>query len=195
MRFKEAFLFLALLFFVGCESEKPTLQSISKGSASSKEAKEMHQNIDKNSYSELLPYLQDNSMIESRDNKGVLLIFGSNQCKYCDKLKSEILKSKALKNALKNDFSSYYINLSYQKTHLFFQNKLDTQMLGETYQIRSTPTLIFLNPKGEMIFKIVGFMGREKLEIALEFISENLNLDEEQIAEKLYNLYAQKSLL
>ena len=195
MYFKKAFLFLTFLFFVGCESEKPTLQSISKGSVSSKEAKQMHQNIDKNSYSELLPYLQDNAMIEGDGKRGFLLIFGSNQCKYCDKLKSEILKSTALKNALKDDFLSYYINLSYQKTHLFKNQKIDTQMLGEGYQIRSTPTLIFLNPKGEMIFKIVGFMGKEKLEIALEFISKNLNLDEDQIAERLYNLYLQKSLL
>lgn len=189
-----AFLLLAFLFFVGCEGEKPSL-SLSSQSATSKEAQEMHQNIDKNSYAELLPYLQDNSNIQSEGKKAILLIFGSNQCKYCDKLKSEILKSKALKNALKNDFSSYYINLSYQKTHLFNSQKLSTQALGEAYQIRSTPTLIFLNPQGEMIFQIVGFMGKEKLEIALEFISQNPNLSEEQIAEKLYNLYLQKSLL
>ncbi len=46
-----------------------------------------------------------------------------------------------------------------------------------------------------MIFEIVGFMGGKKLELALEYISQNPNLSEAQISENLYNLFAQKSLL
>lgn len=195
MRFKQAFLFLIVLFLLGCKDEKADLDIISKGSPSSKESKEASQNIDKNSYKEILPYLRDNAVIESDGKKGILLMFGSNQCKYCDKLKEEIQDNSTISKLIKDDFFSYYINISYQKTHHFKDQEIDTQILEEGYGIRSTPTLIFLNPKGEMIFKIVGFMGGEKLRVALEFISENLDLSEDEIAEKLYNLYSQKSLL
>ena len=195
MKFKQVFLFLIILFLLGCEDKKPDLSIISNGAASSKEAKEAHENIDKNSYSEILPYLKDNALIESDGSKGVLLMFGSNNCKYCDKLKEEIVRSKMLQELLKNNFCSYYINTSYKKVHRFFSKNLDTQGLGRFYAIRSTPTLIFLNPQGEMIFEIVGFMGGKKLELALEYISQNPNLSEAQIAENLYNLFAQKSLL
>lgn len=195
MRFKQAFLFLIVLLLLGCKDEKADLDIISKGSPSSKESKEASQNIDKNSYKEILPYLRDNAVIESDGKKGILLMFGSNQCKYCDKLKEEIQDNSTISELIKDDFFSYYINISYQKTHRFKDQEIDTQILEEGYGIRSTPTLIFLNPKGEMIFKIVGFMGGEKLRVALEFISKNLDLSEDEIAEKLYNLYSQKSLL
>lgn len=194
MRFKQIFLCLAVLFFLGCEDKKIDSDIISKGVSSSKEAKEAHQNIDRNSYAEILPYLKDNRVIESDGAKVVLLMFGSNGCKYCDKLKNEIKESKELQNQIKNDFFSYYINTSYQKTHSFFSQNLDTQDLAESFAIRSTPTLIFLNPKGELIFEIVGFMGGEKLKLALEYIAKNPNLTQEQISENLYNLFAKKSL-
>lgn len=195
MRFKQGFLFLAVLFLVGCQSEKPDLDIISKGVKDTKASKEAHQSIDKNSYAEILPYLQDNSVIQSDGEKGILLMFGSNGCKYCDKLKDEIKDNAGIAKLIKDSYFSYYINISYQKTHRFKNQEMDTQMLAEGYSIRSTPTLIFLNPQGEMIFKVVGFLGGEKLKIALEFIRNNLNLSEDEIAEKLYNLYSQKSLL
>lgn len=180
---------------MGCESEKPDLNLISKGSSTSQKAREANQNIDKNSYAEILPFLQDNTVIESDGKKVVLLMFGSNQCKYCDKLKAEIKENKNIGSLIKNNFLSYYINTSYKKEHRFFSQTLQTQNLSELYSIRSTPTLIFLNPQGEMIFEIVGFMGGEKLMIALEYISKNPNLTQEQISEYLYTLFAQKSLL
>lgn len=195
MRFKQVFLFLAILFLIGCEDKKPDLDIISYGTSSSKEAKEAHENIDKKSYAEILPYLKDNAKIQSSEDKVVLLMFGSNNCKYCDKLKSEIVKDSTLQKLVKNDFCSYYINTSYKKTHLYFSQTLSTQDLSEGFAIRSTPTLIFLNPKGELIFEIVGFMGGEKLALALEYIAKNPTLTQEQISQNLYNLFVQKSLL
>ena len=122
-------------------------------------------------------------------------MFGSNNCKYCDKLKEEIVRSKMLQELLKNNFCSYYINTSYKKDHRLFSQNLDTQSLANRFGIRSTPTLIFLNPKGDLIFELVGFMGGEKLKLALEYIAKNPNLTQEQISENLYKLFAQKSLL
>lgn len=186
---------MAILFLIGCEDKKVDLDIISKGVSSSKEAKEAHQNIDKNSYADILPYLKDNRVIESDGAKVVLLMFGSNGCKYCDKLKNEIKDSKELQNLVKNDFFSYYVNTSYKKDHRLFSQNLDTQSLASRFGIRSTPTLIFLNPKGDLIFELVGFMGGEKLVLALEYIAKNPTLTQEQISENLYNLFAQKSLL
>lgn len=194
MNLKYIFLFFAVLL-IGCREEKHDIDIISQGGINSDEARELHQNVDKNSYFEILSFLQDNEMIQSDGQKAILLIFGNNGCKYCDQLKKEIVQNTTLQNLIKNDFSSYYINISYKKEHFFNQEIFDTHMLRDYFSIRSTPTLIILNPRGELIFEIIGYMEEKKLQLALKYISENTNLTQEQITKNLYSLFIQESLL
>lgn len=99
----------------GCDDKKIDDNIISTGSAMSAEAIDKAKSLDKESYKEIADLFLDTGEIDfSRD---VLIIFGKNQCKYCDMMKDDIKKSATIQEKIRENFNPYYINTSYEKTH------------------------------------------------------------------------------
>lgn len=144
------------IVFVSCK-EDVSESAISSGAKSSDEHKELEQNLDKNSYLEILDVVGDNK--EIKFDKEVLLIFGRNGCTYCDILKKEIQKDSSLKEKLKN-FNVYYINTSYVKNHdiiLGSRSTLKSQALAYIFNVNTTPNLIFLFKDGSVKYIYPGY--------------------------------------
>ncbi|MGX2983020.1 thioredoxin fold domain-containing protein [Helicobacter sp. 23-1045] len=127
-RIYEILIVFCVLFLSACEN-KIDENIISKGSDFSAEAREKSQNLDKESYKDLAHLFLDTNEIDF--SRGVLIIFGKNQCKYCDMLKDDIKKNPAVQGKIGENFNAYYINTSYQKTHKIFGNSSLTQSSRE----------------------------------------------------------------
>ncbi len=108
---------LCALIFSGCDDKKIDENIISKGAEMSAEAVEKAKNLDKESYKELADLFLDTSEIDF--SREVLIIFGKNQCKYCDMMKDDIKKSPEIQAKIRENFNPYYVNTSYDKIHKF----------------------------------------------------------------------------
>lgn len=167
-------LFVFTLFFIGCDEQKIDSTILSKGSQMSQEAIDLAKNFDKESYKDLADLFLDTSEIDF--NKEVFIIFGKNQCKYCDMLKDEIKKNPALQETLKTHFNPYYINISYNKTHNFNPQKdsnadstknaestqdstkqISTENLAHIFGVSSTPMIAFLDKNMNIKYIYPGF--------------------------------------
>lgn len=172
--------FVFTLFFIGCDEKKIDSTILSKGSQMSQEAIDLANNLDKESYKDLADLFLDTSEIDF--SKEVFVIFGKNQCKYCDMLKDEIKKNPALQDTLKTHFNPYYINISYNKTHNFIsqdsnadstakatdsaknaestQNstkQISTENLAHIFGVSSTPMIAFLDKNMKVKYIYPGF--------------------------------------
>ncbi len=174
MRFKLWLLLAIGCFFVACKDEKVDSNMISSTSNISQEAIEQSKNLDKTSYAGLEHLFGDTERISS-NGKFVLLIFGKNNCQWCDRLKDEIKENKETQALLKQYFQTYYINLSYSKLHyLNFdgqESQRDTAELAMEYSIRPTPTNIFLDSHGQTIFSWPGYFSQSQMQTILGFIA------------------------
>lgn len=174
MKTKSLITLAILLFFVGCKNQQIDQNAFSSQSNISQAAIEKSQNLDQASYAGLEHIFGDTANITS-NQKFVLLIFGKNNCPWCERLKDDIKANYAIQEALLKDFKSYYINLSYSKIHhLDFNGKKsqkETSQLSATYNIRPTPTSVFLDPQGETIFIYPGYLSPEQLQNVLKFIA------------------------
>ena len=112
---------------------------------------------------------------------------------YCDKLKDDIKANLELQNILRDNFASYYINIDYSKIHnLLFDDaeprKIDTLNLAREYNIRPTPTLIFLDSTGKVFFMYPGYLTPSKFQALLQS-TQNYSIidsdDVQNIANKL----------
>lgn len=167
-------LFIFTLFFIGCDEQKIDSTILSKGSQMSQEAIDLAKNFDKESYKDLADLFLDTSKIDF--SKEVFIIFGKNQCKYCDMLKDEIKKNPALQDTLKTHFNPYYINISYNKTHNFIPQKdsnadsaknaestqdstkqISTENLAHIFGVSSTPMIAFLDKNMSIKYIYPGF--------------------------------------
>jgi len=110
------------------------------------------------------------------NGKYMIIIFSSTQSQYCIKMQSDISNSKKLKKELKNDFTTYLLDVRNNKIHkLQHQGKdvnADTKTLIDIYGVRGIPTLVFTDKKGESIFTVPGYMPIKQFLVTLNFIKE-----------------------
>ena len=102
---------------------------------------------------------------QSIDSDTTMIIFGSNNCASCTRLKDLMAKSEALSIALR-DYHLYYINISEGGEHIIniddSQKALSTQNLKDYFAIYVTPTIIFLR-EGRFVFGYPGFISEARL--------------------------------
>ena len=174
-----SFLVLVGVFFLGCkDSEKLDSSNFSSGSEVSQSVMAKHDSLDKKSYEGLEHIFQDTSKIQS-NGKFLMLVFGKNNCSYCEKLKKDIKKDTDLQKYISQNFSPYYINIDYEKMHHFNfgegkekgEANVPTSQLAALYKIYATPTTVFSDKDGRTILVIPGYLPDYKK--ALEFIVSN----------------------
>lgn len=167
---------LGIFLLAGCKSNEIKDNVISSGPKISKTNLEKAQKLDQASYKGLEHIFGDTANISS-DGKPVILIFGKNNCKWCDKLKDEIKENLQTQTMLTKNFKTYYINLSYTKLHNLNYNgktsQIETIELARNYQIRPTPTSIFLDANGKPIFAYPGYFTQSQMQVILNFIASN----------------------
>ncbi len=142
-------------FFSACEDKSIDSSIISKGSQMDAQAKEIAKNLDKESYKELADVFLDTGEIAF--DKEVFIIFGKNQCKYCDMLKDAIKGDSAIKSAIRTHFNPYYVNISYDKIHDFGGTRINTENLAKIFKVNSTPILVFLDREKRVKYIYPGF--------------------------------------
>ena len=120
---------VCVVIFSGCDDKKIDSNIISQGSEMSAEAQEKAKSLDKESYKDLADLFLDTATIDF--SREVLIIFGKNQCKYCDMLKDDIKKSPAIQSKIKEHFNPYYVNTSYDKVHRIVRNSKNSPSLAE----------------------------------------------------------------
>lgn len=137
------------------------------------------ESMDKASYVGLENIFLDSKSIDA-NGKTTLLIFGKNNCPYCDKLKDDIKASAMLQEILTKDFSAYYINIDYSKLHHLAQflgrsepTQMTTLEIAKVYKIRPTPTLIFLDSVGIPFFQYPGYLRPKEFGLALNLAKEH----------------------
>lgn len=186
---KFIFVLIMAIFLFGC-GDSVDSSVVSSGTKNTKEQLDAHNNIDKNSYIDVADVFLDTNKIIT-NNKPYFLVFAANGCIYCDKLKEIVKDDHEIKSILNNDFSPYYVNLSYSKMHQvdFLDSEISTAEFGKKYQVVPTPTLVFLNPKGEIMFVYPGYMPKDKFLATLNYIKDSTSKDESVIKNELQNIF------
>lgn len=185
---------MCVFLFLGCSDENEV--KISQGNNNT--AIEQAESLDRQSYAGLEDVFLDTKNISTQEDKVTLLIFGKNNCVYCDKIKDDIKANSEIKTLLQSHFIPYYVNVSYTKIHnLSFvdsKKELSTPALMESYvksPMRPTPTLIFLNPKGESIFELPGYMNADSILKILQYMQSKQwqNKSQAQVASEINKMF------
>lgn len=153
---------------LGCKDGKI---AISHGDNNTSELNEKLENIDVSSYDGLEDIISNSSRIESK-TKPIMLIFGVNNCKYCEALKQDMRNNKDLHAFIKDNFVTYYINTSYSKNHevSYMQKVMNTDDLSRYYGVVGTPLILWLEPNGRKILKLDGY-NAEYFNAMLHFVN------------------------
>ena len=174
------------LFLVGCNDGKI---STSDGNNNTQGLEKVAQNIDVESYKGLEDVFSNSAKIESKD-KPILIVFGKNNCAYCEKLKNDLKKDEELRDLVSQNFKAYYINTSYSKVHeISFEDSsevtsIDTDDLARQYKLSGTPLSVWLEPNGDRILSLQGY-DRKHFRAMLDFIKDKKYAGETDINKRM----------
>lgn len=189
--FKKSFCIAILGFCCVMSGCKDGNISISDGEQSTKELDTKLENIDVAGYKGLEDIISNNVRIES-DSKPIMLIFGVNNCKYCEILKQDMRDNQKLHDFIKDNFVTYYVNTSYSKTHevAYMQKSLKSDDLARYYGAVKTPLIIWLESDGTRILKLDGY-DANYFNAMLQFVN-NKGYGDEKNSEKRMAMFIEQ---
>ena len=94
----------------------------------------------------------------SADNKRVVLFFGQNGCPYCKKLIEVNLSNQKIAAHMREGFDVIALNIVGARETEWLDGRTRTEKeLAEHLRVRATPTLIFLDERGEIVERVTGY--------------------------------------
>lgn len=111
------------------------------------------------------------------DDKPIMLIFGKNDCYYCDILTASLVSNDTIEGYITLNFGAYYINIDDKKKHsISFLNlsRASSLEVAKIYDIKALPMIIFIAPDKSEIMRVVGFPGEARIINLLEFVNNDI---------------------
>ena len=93
-----------------------------------------------------------------KEDKPVVLYFFTSYCSYCQAMDKEVLAEKEISTTLKK-------NLVYQRIYVEKREEL-----ARFYGVRGYPTTTFLEPNGQRIMQIPGYIEKKDFKKLLDFV-------------------------
>jgi len=107
------------------------------------------------------------------DGNGVMLIFDSKACSYCDILKKDLKENKKL-NAFAKKFNIYLIPKEEYKEYEMGDKvpakKVNTTSLAMAFNVKGSPNIIIFDKHWNKIFHIPGYADPAQMTTFLKFV-------------------------
>lgn len=106
------------------------------------------------------------------DGKGVMLIFESDKCPYCDILKKDFSKNKEM-NELARGFNIYLINRENEIDYVVGKTKKKetTTTLRMAFAAKSTPNVVIFDKHWNKIFQVPGYADPSQMITFMKFVN------------------------
>lgn len=103
--------------------------------------------------------------------KGVMFIFESKSCPYCELLKKDFKENKEMKE-LSKGFNVYFINQDKQKDYVVGKTKKKetTTTLRMAFMSKTTPNIVMFDKKWNKIFQLPGYAHPAQMITFMKFI-------------------------
>lgn len=105
------------------------------------------------------------------NGKGVMFIFESDTCPYCDLLKKDFKENKEM-NTLAKEFNIYLINRGVEKDYIVgkTQKKETTTTLRMAFAAKTTPNIVIFDKHWNRIFQVPGYAHPAQMITFMKFV-------------------------
>lgn len=137
--------------------------------------------------------LSDDLEEANEEDRHMMIYFHQDGCPYCSKLVEDNFHDPALVKKLQKNFDTIETNMWGNRDLTDWQGRdFDEKSFSAHMKIQFTPTLVFLNPKGEIILRLNGYQSIDKMHATLDYIANKTYLNQ-SYASYINNLKKDKS--
>ena len=105
------------------------------------------------------------------DGKGVIMVFESSTCPYCDLLKKDFKENKQM-NTLASEFNIHFINKEVEREYIMGEKKRKetTTTLKMAFMAKNTPNIVIFDKNWNRIFQIPGYAHPGQMITFMKFV-------------------------
>ncbi len=130
-------------------------------------------------FAESLLFIKEDAADAAKDGKRVMLYFGQDGCPYCKQLIEVNFRQARIVDKMRKGFVAIAINIwgdrevnwDYSGTS---GRPLTEKQLAPALKVQFTPTLLFLDEKGDIALRVNGYLPPERFEAALDYVAGKL---------------------
>ena len=105
----------------------------------------------------------------ARDRKRVMLYFWQDGCPYCRRFVETTLADRAIEERTRRHFVAVALDLfGAREVEWVDGRRMSEKALAQALNVKATPTLLFLDEKGGIALRLVGYVPAERFAAALE---------------------------
>ncbi len=120
-------------------------------------------------FTDSLLHLPDDVAEAARDGKRVMLYFGQDGCPYCKQLMEVNFRQRAIADKLRTNFVALALNIWGDRELTWTDGKpMSEKQLAARLKVQYTPTLLFLDPKGQVALRVNGYYPPHRFEAVLD---------------------------
>jgi thioredoxin-related protein len=130
-------------------------------------------------FTETLLFIKEDAAEAARDGKRVMLYFGQDGCPYCKQLIEVNFRQARIVDKMRKGFVAIAINIWGDREVHWDQfgtsgRALTEKQLAPALKVQFTPTLLFLDEKGDIALRVNGYLPPERFEAALDYVSARM---------------------
>lgn len=127
-------------------------------------------------FAESLLFVREDAAEAAKEGKRVMLYFGQDGCPYCKQLMEVNFRQARIVDKMKKRFVAVAINIWGDREVHWDRSGTDgravtEKQLAAALKVQFTPTLFFLDEKGEVALRVNGYLPPERFEAALDYVS------------------------
>ena len=108
-------------------------------------------------------------------NKRLMVFFGQNGCPYCKELIQVNFSQKDIVDDFRKHFDAIALNMWGDRETTWIDGKKRTEKeLAAFLKVQFTPTLLFLDEKGNVVLRLNGYYPPHKFRVALDYVSKKM---------------------
>ena len=137
--------------------------------------------------------LSDDLEEATEEGRHMMIYFHQDGCPYCSKLVEDNFHNPALVKKLQKNFDTIETNMWGNRDLTDWQGRdFDEKSFSTFMKIQFTPTLVFLNAKGDVVLRLNGYQSIDKMHATLDYIANKTYLNQ-SYASYINNLKRDKS--
>jgi thioredoxin-related protein len=123
-------------------------------------------------FAETMLDARDEAADAARQGKRLMLYFWLEGCPYCERMTSVTFRDPAVSERLKRSFIPVGVNVRGDRDIAWTDGAtLTERALAAKLGVRATPTIVFLDGKGEIVLRLVGYVAPAEFARALDSLS------------------------
>lgn len=125
-------------------------------------------------FKETLFYDLEENMQEAKSNgkKGMMIVFGTSGCSYCEEFIKKSLGNQELTSLVKTNFDSIAMEIFDDAEMVSPKGKsMSIKQFAKQEGVQFSPTLLFYDTDGRRVLKVTGYQSPERFKHILDFVT------------------------